>query len=128
MSERIFPRLHPLVKVGIGIAVSVATLCNAESVLSISNVSSLPAERSNTATPTPVGYSFSELWRKYLNVQLTPGSPKGKVVDFMEYCDPKPRSCSFDQTDPDFDKKFHGHFAGYQATFINGKWRYTEVK
>ena len=73
-------------------------------------------------------YHFAELWSKYLDVQMQPGTPEGKVVDFFDYCTPHPKGCGFDSRDPDFDKKFHGHVSGYRANWIDGEWIYTKIK
>lgn len=73
-------------------------------------------------------YHFAELWSMYLDVQLQPGTPKGRVVDFFDYCTPHPNGCGFNSNDPDFDKNFHGHISGYRVNWVDGEWVYTEIK
>lgn len=68
--------------------------------------------------------TFGEVWRKHLDVQPLQDLVVGKVVDFDQYCTPYEKGCGFDETDPEFDSKFHGHVHGYKVEFVNGRWEY----
>ena len=76
----------------------------------------------------PKEYKFGELWDKYFPNSLHATEPydKGDLYDFDEYCTPFPRGCGINETDPDFDKQFHGHFYGYKAINKGGVWYYIE--
>lgn len=81
--------------------------------------------------PTPAtekSYLFGELWDQYFLAQNGPDSQKGKVTDFEEYCTyyGGPAGCGFNENDPNFDSKFHGHINGYRVVLENGKWVYYE--
>jgi len=84
------------------------------------------ARSSETIEPTE--YKFGELWDKYFpdSLHLEDTLVKGDLYDFDKYCTPFPRGCGINETDPDFDKQFHGHFYGYTVANKGGVWIYTE--
>jgi len=84
------------------------------------------SEASEAVKPTE--YKFGELWDKYWRIQSDDEIVKGKITDFDKYSTKFPKGFGIDETDPDFDEKYHGTFYGYTAVNKDGIWVYTEDK
>lgn len=79
----------------------------------------------NKNTQTDDCYTFREIWGEYLDEQVEPGNPVGKVVDFSDYCTPNGRGCGYNFDDQGFDKEFHGNVEGFEAIQgPDGIWTY----
>lgn len=79
----------------------------------------------NPETSRSNGFTFGELWRTYLDVQLSPERVKGKAYDFDRYCIQFSNGCGANVDDP---KQYFGEVAGfYSVQQPDGTWLYFEI-